>query len=50
MKKYNIIKDGTIIDLNESVMLWINQYGYEIIGGAFWDGYAYCQTVVKYSD
>lgn len=47
---WKIIMAGTIDDLNESVMYWVNRYGYKTYGSAFWNGFVYYQTLVKYSN
>ena len=50
LEKYDIVKSSRVEDLVELIQYMINQYDYEIVGGAFWNGYQYCQTLVKYSD
>ena len=52
MKKlevYLIIKGKTTIELGEQVLYMVKNYDMELVGGAFWNGERYCQTVAKFS-
>jgi len=53
MKKlewYDIVKATSVEELIKLVEHKCAQYDYEIVGGAFWNGFQYCQTMVKYSN
>lgn len=50
LEKYDVVKAITIDDLKELVMQKVKQDNYEVIGGAFFTGICFCQTLVKYSD
>ena len=50
IEDYMILQRHSAIDLSKEVLIWTKKYGYEIFGGAFWNGIEYCQTIVKYSN
>ena len=50
LERYDIARATSVEDLVELVKYMCAQYDYEIIGGAFWNGFQYCQTMVKYSN
>lgn len=43
---YRIIREESDFELSRQVMYWIKNFGYEPLGGAFYDGKYYCQTIV----
>lgn len=50
IEKYMILHNFCASDLSKEVLMWIEDYGYEVLGATFWNGKEYCQTIVKYSD
>lgn len=48
INKYKLVIRESPDDLEREVTEWVNSYGFEVLGGPFWDGYNYCQAVVKY--
>ena len=45
---YKLVIRENPYDLEREVIDWVNSYGFEVLGGPFWDGIEYCQAIVKY--
>lgn len=46
--KYEIIYAGTAPDLQDKVNLWIEEHGYQPLGGLAFEGFKFYQAMIKY--